>query len=515
MRITLRLLEEELSACYPGAVSAGGGEELQTAVLLCEHTGPLRREQLYCCAAAACPPDAPEGICFLLAGPPTGELPKSYLLVAQEPDEQVLLLRVQSILLRLWSWCAEVLHISTDVTDLQSLVDVSGPLFPQGLSLLSVYHDRIFSSDVHRGDTGRWETLVRAYCDPDTTSAELPFDFVADLHSQHGPHIISLRGDSTEYLVCNIFIDDIRVGNIVAPLRSDQIRSCYFLYMQELLGCAERMLEAARSEEDDPLTGTVRRLLCGEQVAPETLQQLCAGEGWAEQGHTLRVSVIHAKEQARQQFRSGQLLFRNIISSIYYKSKVLIFDEDIVLVRDFTANDCWEESADSLDRLHYFLRQIHAAMGSSIPFSDLTQLRIFYEQARTVALSTEDPAVLLHEYSRYLPHDMISSFASSRPLGHYIHPEIVRLAEQDPRGSAGLLLSLYYYLLNDRSYQLCAEKQHIHRSSFAYRINKVLGVLTCNLNDENTRLSLLLSICMYWYLHPEADPMGISRWNVR
>lgn len=515
MRITLRLLEEELSAYYPGVVTVGGEGDLRTAVLLSEHTGPLCREQLYCCAAAACPPDAPEDICFLLAGQPTGELPKSYLLVAQEPDVQTLLLRMQSIFLRLWSWYAEILRISAGGADFQSLVNTSGPLFPNGMSLLSVYHDRIFSSDIHRSSTGRWEALVRAYCDPDATSADLPFDLVADLHSQHGPHIISMRGDSTEYLVCNIFLDDIRVGNMVAPLQSDQVKSCYFLYMQELLGCAERMFEAARSDGEEPLTGMLRRLLDGEQAAPETLRLLCAAEGWAEQGHTLRVSVIHAREHARQQFRSGQLLFRNIISSIYYKSKVLIFNEDIVLVRDFTANDCCAESEDSLDRLHYFLRQIHAAMGSSIPFSDLTQLRIFYEQARTVALSVENPALPLHEYSRYLPYDMISSFASSHPLDHYLHPEIVRLAGQDPKGSAGLLLSLYHYLLNDRSYQLCAEKQHIHRSSFAYRINKVLGMLTCDLNDENTRLSLLLSICMYWYLHPEADSVGISRWNVR
>lgn len=515
MRITLRLLKEELSAFYPHILIGGRETESLRAVMpLPEKPEHIQLDCLYCCGADRAFAELPEDVCFLLVGQPVDALPKNYLLVSEEADEQTLLIRVQNILLRLWSWYAEILRICARSTDFQALVDASEPLFPQGLSVLSVYHNRLFSSSNSRYErTGRWKTLVRSYYEPDTTAERLPFDLVEQLHSQRGPHILSMRGEGTNYLVCNIFLEGIRIGNIIAPVKDRCVKSSQFMYMEELMHCAEQMFEAAQGEDDDPLTGTILRLLSGERILPEELHSLCAAAGWTEQGHTFRISVIHANANAKTQFRSGQLLFRNIISAIYCRSKVLIFGEDIVLVRDFTANDASAEGEDSLRRLRYFLRQIHAVMGSSIPFSELLQLRVFYEQAKTVALALEKPDAAPCDYASYLPYDMINSFADGHVLKHYIHPEILKLAEQNPKGSTGLLLSLYYYLLNDRSYQLCAEKQHIHRNSFAYRIGKVLSALHCDLSDENTRLSLLLSICMFWYIHPEIDPVGISRWR--
>ena len=119
---------------------------------------------------------------------------------------------------------------------------------------------------------------------------------------------------------------------------------------------------------------------------------------------------------------------------------------------------------------------------------------------------------MVHDYSRYLAYDVVGSFAQTRQLRNYIHPDIHRLAAEDEKGRSDLLATLYCYLLNDRSYQLCAEKLHIHRNSFAYRIQKVQKLLESDINEENQRMSLILSIYMYWYLHPEADPIGISAW---
>lgn len=84
--------------------------------------------------------------------------------------------------------------------------------------------------------------------------------------------------------------------------------------------------------------------------------------------------VIRAGAQERETFHREQLLFKQIVTSIYYKSKALLFQGDIVLVRDFTTYHEFTEGEDSLDKLNYFLKHIRASMGASVPFSQLSQV---------------------------------------------------------------------------------------------------------------------------------------------
>lgn len=516
MEVTLKILADALMEQYPRLSICGKSRQnLKKALLLPSQEEAFSPDTLYCCPASILPKTVPEDVSFVIIGTPAmPPSPKQYLLLPhEEAKADQVFARIQAILLRLWSWYAEVLSISAAGTDFQSLADVSAPLFPEGISLLSVYHNRLFCGGQEiPNSSSRWEQIFRSYYDPEIQAEGFSLHDAESRHRQQGPQFVVLeQGES--YLTCNVFCGGIRMGAFVAPLSRKNARHCHLLYMQELASCAERMYNICRQNAEDALTAALRRLLSGDRLSEEVLRNLCQKEGWAATGHTLRIMVIRAGAQERETFHREQLLFKQIVTSIYYKSKALLFQGDIVLVRDFTTYHEFTEGEDSLDKLNYFLKHIRASMGASVPFSQLSQVQMFYEQAKTVAMAVEGTSATCHEYSNYLPYDMIHSFASTHPLHHYIHPEIQRLAEQEAKGNADLLLSLYHYLLHDRSYQLCAERQHIHRNSFAYRIKKVLDTLACDLDDENTRLSLLLSICMYWYLHPQQDPTGISRWS--
>lgn len=516
MEITLRILADELSEHYPNiTVSSRRGQNLTGVALLGGKNVPGGISELCCCRTSGLPAELPEGRSFALVGVPSAPVPADeYLLIPDDSvDVQEVFMHLQHILLRLWRWYAEALEISARGGAFQALVDTSAPLFPGGVSLLSIRHNRLFCSDGRpAGRESRWERIFRAYSDPELPTLDPLPGREPDAHAWQGPRFVRLNPEES-YLICNVFCDGVREGCFVAPLRPEESKSCHLLYMTELMHRAAHMFRELGQEAEDPLTRALHQMLRGEHLDGGELQERCRAEGWAAQGHTLRVLVIRPGEQERATFHREQLLYQKVVASIYYKSKALLFGGDIVLVRDFTSYHEFTEGEDSLDRLNCFLRRIRASMGASIPFSDLSQLRLFYEQAKTVAMAAGSGSATAHEYSNYLPYDMIRNFAATHSLHQYIHPEIRRLAELESRGSADLLLSLYYYLLNDRSYQHCAEKQHIHRSSFAYRIGKVLDTLRCDLNDENTRLSLLLSICMHWYLNPEKDPTGISRWG--
>lgn len=515
MEITMKLLAEELSAFYPGITVHGEEKQrLTRAASLAERTGGADRETLYCCAAETLSAELPEGLSLALVGTPR-QLPaaQSCLLIPGDgADAAAVLSRIQDVLLRLWRWYAGVLELSQGA-DLQALMETSAPLFPGGIGLLSIWHNRVFCGGADASSAqARWMRAFRACSDPQARTEEATPYMAESGALRQGPHLVSPAQDGPQ-LVCHVFHDGVRMGTLSAAMPPEGIRLRHFLCMTELAHCAERMYAALRQSADDPLTHALRRMLCGDRLSPAELEPLCRAEGWAAGGHTYRVMVIRAEGESSQRFRCEQLLYQQVISSIYYQSKILLFRGEIVVVRDFTVHDAFEESADSLERLNYFLERSRATMGASAPFSELSQLYPFYEQARMLATASKNTSAAMHEYSNYLPYDLIRSFAETHSLDHHIHPEIRRLAELEEKGSAELLLSLYSYLLNDRSYQTCAEKLNIHRNSFAYRINKVLSVLSCDWNDEHVRLSLLLSICMHWYLHPEQDPIGISRWS--
>ena len=291
--------------------------------------------------------------------------------------------------------------------------------------------------------------------------------------------------------------------------------------MEILAHYAKSMLERITQPDPNSLSHALGQLLNNEEISYRQLSGLCDKEAWLVEGHTLRMLVIYPNAQTKENFLTETLLYRNILSQLCGKSIILPFENEIVILRDFTDNVNFDENSETQKRFFTFLKNIHASVGMSIPFSRMTDVRIFYEQAKAIAmnqpsmahLSATSHAAQPHEYSYYLLCDLIRNFAHSHSLEHYVHPEITQIAAEDNRGDNHLLLSLYYYLLNDKSYHQCSEKLFIHRNTFAYRIKKVLSLLETDINDENNRLSLLLSICMYWYLHPEQDPIGISNWN--
>lgn len=514
MDITLRLLAEELSAFYPHITARGDERHLTRAVLLSELPTAADRETLYCCPADTDFSALPDHLCLAIVGTPRQPFSismRNYLLIQEDAaDISAVFSRIQEVFLRFWRWYAELLRASQG-TDVQTLVDTTASMFPSGLNLLSIFHNRVFSGGGKNVEVqAQWERIFRTYADPEARAEH--FLVAEDEPARQNPYFIEFAsGEHT--LVCHVLCDGMRMGTFFAPIPQGDNKQRYVLCMNELMRCGERMYAAMQQNADDPLTHALRRMLLGDRLTTAELKSLCRAEGWAASGHTLRVMVIRSEKQAEKSFRCEQLLYRNVVSSIYHKSKVFIFHDEIIVVRDFTVHDAFEESENSLEVLNCFLETHHATMGASAPFSELSQLHLFYAQARMLAAASKNTSLAMHEYSNYLPYDMIRSFAETHAINHYIHPEISKLAELETRGNADLLLSLYLYLLNDRSYQACAEKLSIHRNSFAYRINKVLNVLSCDWNNENVRLSLLLSICIYWYQHPDQDPIGISHWR--
>ncbi len=58
---------------------------------------------------------------------------------------------------------------------------------------------------------------------------------------------------------------------------------------------------------------------------------------------------------------------------------------------------------------------------------------------------------------------------------------------------------LYVYLINERGTTKTANRLHMHRNNVVYRINKIESMLNISLNDEQTRMNLIITFQMIKY----------------
>lgn len=530
VNISLKILAEELSMVCQGVEYKEKGEHnINSVELYTGGSGKNRNSVLYVCTDTfgnLCDKrkrqELPDRDCCVLlsgGGKDLRETYKNYIWVPGKQEMTELLVCLQNMIIRLLQWQSDISQAALQTFDFQQTLNLSDEVFSNGTILISFAHDLVFRSRAAADDFSFNKEVFYHSCYETESRTLSVFPCAAELQRLNKTSI--LHGEKGgNFIACNVTCDKIRTGILLTPLGREGEKERFSIYLNSLAEVCAKMYEKAinNPEADQGLHRNdpfLLRLISGDRPSAEEIEEYCGEANGLEDGHTLHICVIRALPFAEAEFERNIILYRNIISRIFTRSHILVYRKQIVLIRDFTSNQLSGESPDALECLERLLRRIHAVMGSSAPFSDLSRANSFYRQAETVAAGTAktgEGSSSPHDYPGYLLYDLISSFAKGHTLRHYIHPDIIRLSEEDRSGRSGFLYTLYLYLLNDRSYGICSEKLHIHRSSFAYRIQKIRKVISGDLNDENVRLSLILSICMYWCLHPEEDPTGISRW---
>lgn len=123
------------------------------------------------------------------------------------------------------------------------------------------------------------------------------------------------------------------------------------------------------------------------------------------------------------------------------------------------------------------------SIGISNAFYDLADTRRYYYQAlrATVFGELDGDASPIYYYKDYTVQDLLDLGKRSRNLLELCHPDIFKLIEYDKQNNSQLTLTLYYYLEIPHTPQLIAEKLHIHRNTFFYRLEKIRDILQSDL----------------------------------
>lgn len=128
----------------------------------------------------------------------------------------------------------------------------------------------------------------------------------------------------------------------------------------------------------------------------------------------------------------------------------------------------------------------------SLPFDDPRAIRTMYEQMRFAMQTSEQKSGLLEGSSAALKY-IFALICEDPRIQFLVHPALKQLKQYDLEKNINLYETLYQYLFHDGSVQAAAQAMHIHKNTFNYRMERIHGMLSIDLNDPLTRSYLRFS----------------------
>ncbi|MGN1011090.1 MAG: PucR family transcriptional regulator, partial [Clostridia bacterium] len=181
------------------------------------------------------------------------------------------------------------------------------------------------------------------------------------------------------------------------------------------------------------------------------------------------------------------------LEEIFPDSFAFFYEDNIVSVLHFNGEP--PDSARIAEKADDFLREGCFKAGLSNGYRDVYQTDEFFRQA-LAALDFGggvDPENRCYPFRKYALPYVIRYGMGSAPPEFFCDEALMKLKELGGGEGVDYYTTLKVYLENNMNLLHSAEKLYIHRTTLFYRINRVKEKLCLDLNDEETRRSLLMS----------------------
>lgn len=247
------------------------------------------------------------------------------------------------------------------------------------------------------------------------------------------------------------------------------------------------------------LVAMIQSMLEGTKLSTMEIQNQLAAVNWKRNDNYCCIVVRSMGEWDSRKYVNTFCLK---LESIFPSSVVFPYKEQIAAVINLKKSNC--PYFDIQRRISILLREGLMKAGVSFKYWDFETTPIYFQQA----CYAYDMGKLYnntswcYSFSEYAIQYFIHYGASRIPPRHLCHPGLVELYQYDLDNGTQLKDTLEVYIENNCNAVTAANLLYIHRNTFYQRLNRIQEMLHLNLENNNERLYLQISIKMirmYYY----------------
>lgn len=231
-------------------------------------------------------------------------------------------------------------------------------------------------------------------------------------------------------------------------------------------------------------------LLAGQDIQEKILLQQMEYMDWEDGTDSFHIFV--ASPSLTMEGPETALLLNNQMSRLMPQCAFDIIDNNVVVIVSHKhLNQSLIDTMLKLNKNDDFL------IGKSLRFYNIRLCKYFYNQARfaircarNAGISANNEILTFYDYAI----EFIIRYNNPEEILFACHPDIANLWRLDQKHQSERLRTFRAYLDNERSLIKSAQALYIHRNTLVYRINQILELLDCDLNDAYTQDYMKLSM---------------------
>ncbi|WP_411683134.1 PucR family transcriptional regulator [Clostridium thailandense] len=416
---------------------------------------------------------------------------KSFIWISCKSSLTEIFKKIEKIFEEYFEWKSELLDAVIRNKSLQTLLDVSYKIFKNPMYILD-------SSQTTLACSRNIETKVndifwngiseKRYVDFEIMKLVMHTPQFNYLDKLHKPTFYEIDMFNYRGLTANIWVNDYKAA-ILGILEVDtSMNDAYLNFASELSDCIGNII--GRDSMFDITYGTIYEawildILENKEIENEVLECKLSLYGW-KQHERFCIGVMDYKSDVEAIINIP--FYCKSVMRLIPGSKSFIYNNNLIVI----FNESSFKNTVTEDLLNNFLIRSKMLCGLSNWFDDFLELGIRYEQA-CQAIKFASNKVPLQYYCRCMVQHVCNEFLSKYDLDYYVQMEIKILWEYDKKHNSDLVKTLYYYLTHNRSLNTCAEKLHIHRSTFVYRLKKITSLSGIDLNEIEDSLPIIFS----------------------
>ena len=223
-------------------------------------------------------------------------------------------------------------------------------------------------------------------------------------------------------------------------------------------------------------------------------------------GHASGNRISPDDERPGWVMRHSVMLLETILTAANAgKMKVMVsFREDVMVMYIDVSRDCAESC------VHRFLDRVDRELGTAFPkirytwgISEVSNakadFRQYYSNAK-LALDICDNDRWLYRRNTYRDtnlYKVLHALSGNPAMAKVVWGVLGKLIQYENDKGLGLIETYRAYIKNDYNVSRTAKSIHLHRQSLIYRLNKIMELTDCNINNAEHRF--LLELCTRLY----------------